>query len=283
MQQNRDRCRRFYERHKSDPAFLEEQRKKMYSWRDRHPSFKEEERKKALDRYHKNRDLINKRTSTYRQNSRIKVIELYGGICVGCGCSDLPVLTIDHVNNDGAKDRHGSYWARIFNDGKKREDLQCLCYNCNMGRKKVYGSDLSKWPKPGPTIENIVIPENVKIPHRVPKGTYEEGRAGRVARYIKNREMVLANMKAQSLRAKRKVMIMYGGQCMACGEKELATLSIDHIHDDGKKDKKTMGSAFYRLLARTPKRDDLQCMCLNCNLGRKVRFGPDISQWKMGK
>lgn len=58
--------------------------------------------------------------------------------CSCCGENNLGFLTIDHINNDGAKDRrkHKSTWA-LFIWLKKNnypEGYQILCYNCNMGR-----------------------------------------------------------------------------------------------------------------------------------------------------
>ena len=36
---------------------------------------------------------------------RLAAIQAYGGCCAYCGDTDLDVLEIDHINNDGAKQR----------------------------------------------------------------------------------------------------------------------------------------------------------------------------------
>jgi hypothetical protein len=65
--------------------------------------------------------------------------------CATCGISDLSLLTIDHINNDGYKDRknnpafrcggHTLYRWLIINDYPV--GFQILCHNCNWkkGRK----------------------------------------------------------------------------------------------------------------------------------------------------
>lgn len=70
---------------------------------------------------------------------------------------------------------------------------------------------------------------------------------------------------------------MYGTNC-PCGESELAVLSIDHKFDTGaderRSNKKLLGIHFYRLLAKSPIRDDLQVLCMNCQY-RKRFYGPN--------
>lgn len=76
----------------------------------------------------------------YRQT----ILNYYGNRCVCCGESHPEFLCIDHINNDGAKQRKkinlsagsGSYSWIIRNDFP--DDLQILCANCNMA-KAYYG------------------------------------------------------------------------------------------------------------------------------------------------
>lgn len=71
----------------------------------------------------------------------------YGGACNCCGEKEPIFLTIDHINNDGYKERtrnggqrFGSNWyyKRIIKQGFPK-DLQLLCYNCNCGRARNTG------------------------------------------------------------------------------------------------------------------------------------------------
>jgi hypothetical protein len=72
---------------------------------------------------------------------RLDVLTHYSGSpskCSCCGEDNIKFLTIDHINNNGAKDRkkHRSTWAFFIWIKKNNypEGLQILCYNCNMGR-----------------------------------------------------------------------------------------------------------------------------------------------------
>lgn len=80
-----------------------------------------------------------KSTRRYKQT----VLDHYGAFChCECGCRETTFewLTIDHINNDGAKQRRaglrGDYSSLI-----KRgfpDDIQILCFNCNCS-KGFYG------------------------------------------------------------------------------------------------------------------------------------------------
>ena len=76
----------------------------------------------------------------HRQN-RLFALIAYGGNppkCNCCGEDNIEFLSIDHVNNDGAKHRReigGSamlnYWLKQHN---YPEGFQVLCYNCNSAK-----------------------------------------------------------------------------------------------------------------------------------------------------
>jgi hypothetical protein len=71
----------------------------------------------------------------------------YGNICACCGETNKKFLTVDHINNDGEKQRknrnQGSKstmsLARKIKRGKAPTDLQILCYNCNCGKQRNNG------------------------------------------------------------------------------------------------------------------------------------------------
>lgn len=95
---------------------------------------------KETVKYSKNRK---DRIHLYNKKVRQKAVNKYGGKCVCCGETELYFLTIDHINNDGAMERK-SYSDKNAGGGtgfflelireELRDDLQILCYNCNMGR-----------------------------------------------------------------------------------------------------------------------------------------------------
>lgn len=76
-------------------------------------------------------------TKAWRTKNKEKVIKFYGGVCVCCGESNIGFLTIDHINNDGAKQRalpgNRSTYVRAIRDNYP-DDLQVMCWNCNCGR-----------------------------------------------------------------------------------------------------------------------------------------------------
>ena len=85
-----------------------------------------------------NRHIIREQNKIYRTNRKIKVIEYYGGRCNCCGEKDIRFLSIDHINNDGAKHRKSingnNLYVWIINNNYP-EELQVLCWNCNCGKR----------------------------------------------------------------------------------------------------------------------------------------------------
>jgi len=96
-------------------------------------------RQRMGEYYHENKeDIIEKRKQADRELKQ-EIIDAYGGRCACCGEEMIEFLTIDHINNDGAKHRarvgkgRGVYKdikAQGFPEGK----YQVLCFNCNIAR-----------------------------------------------------------------------------------------------------------------------------------------------------
>lgn len=83
----------------------------------------------------KNKLIKNRNEKKRNRDLMIKhnVIDKYGGVCLCCGESEKLFLTIDHVNNDGKIDRDGYFYYRLYKNDL-RNDLQVMCFNCNLGR-----------------------------------------------------------------------------------------------------------------------------------------------------
>lgn len=84
--------------------------------------------------------LYNKKT---RRKIKLEVLIYYGGNppkCACCGESRIEFLTIDHINNDGAKHRketkmHTGYQFSLWLIRNNfPEGFQILCWNCNCSR-----------------------------------------------------------------------------------------------------------------------------------------------------
>lgn len=116
------------------------ERKQIAKGLCRHCSNKAIPGKKACAYHSEQRRLLQKRIYTeYKQ----KVFEHYGTECACCGEKNLLFLSLDHINNDGNVHRQAVYgkngrgglkmykWL-IANDFP--DDIQILCYNCNIGK-----------------------------------------------------------------------------------------------------------------------------------------------------
>lgn len=100
------------------------------------------QRETNLEYYHRNSAKLKIQMKEYRDRIKNAVFAAYGGyICACCKETTQKFLTIDHVNNDGAKHRKeigyrggiGIYlwiYKNAFPPG-----FQVLCFNCNHGKQ----------------------------------------------------------------------------------------------------------------------------------------------------
>lgn len=96
-------------------------------------------------RQKRGKEYYRKQNRMWKQKIKITVMELYGNKCACCGEDGLPFLTMDHINNDGKKDRekygrsYGMYihMRNLFYKDKKvaLSKYQILCWNCNMAKQ----------------------------------------------------------------------------------------------------------------------------------------------------
>jgi hypothetical protein len=66
---------------------------------------------------------------------KIKLIDLFGGCCRMCGCSDPRVLQINHINGGGMKElkmEGKKFYRKILTGERSTKDLELLCANCNI-------------------------------------------------------------------------------------------------------------------------------------------------------
>jgi hypothetical protein len=84
-------------------------------------------------------------STTERQRTvRIKndVMQRYGGECFCCGEGRVAFLTLDHMNDDGARRRKygegggGQLYKRLLREALD-PTLRVACYNCNCGRRST--------------------------------------------------------------------------------------------------------------------------------------------------
>lgn len=101
-------------------------------------------KKKEYD--NENRGRINKVTRNRTKRLKKEAIDAYGGKCGCCGETNIVFLTIDHINNDGAKHRRelsgkdkkgtggGTVTYLFLKKNNYPEGYRVLCFNCNCGR-----------------------------------------------------------------------------------------------------------------------------------------------------
>lgn len=86
----------------------------------------------------------------YYEKLKSAVLARYGSVCVCCGETDPIVLTLDHVNNDGAAHRRevspkyprsgtGMRFYSLMRQRGYPDGLQTLCWNCNTAKSR-FGS-----------------------------------------------------------------------------------------------------------------------------------------------
>lgn len=70
---------------------------------------------------------------------KARIISAYGGRCECCGETEHAFLTIDHINNDGARHRQEIKTTRLYvwleRHGYPKDGFRLLCFNCNCGRR----------------------------------------------------------------------------------------------------------------------------------------------------
>ena len=69
---------------------------------------------------------------------KVQIIKYYSKNrmeCRCCGEKNITFLTLDHVNDDGKKDRK-KYLYNFLLDNHFPNGFQVLCYNCNIGKSR---------------------------------------------------------------------------------------------------------------------------------------------------
>jgi hypothetical protein len=106
--------------------------------------------------YETNKTKILNRSNEHIKDVNFSVIAMYSNfeteklvqpICACCGETELDFLTIDHINNDGAEQRRKignnvlGGWALSLWIIKNNfpDDLQVLCGNCQLGKRRNNG------------------------------------------------------------------------------------------------------------------------------------------------
>lgn len=217
--------------------------------------------------YEKYRDKQSKDDIERRQMKKQFVVDLYGGICMQCGESNIEYLTIDHINNDGAEHRRNAgpnIYHLIYEEKIPIDGYQLLCYNCNCAKTVDYSG----------------------YPYKLEDSYYEQGKCACCNKLIhctRSTRKYCIDCKAlkgkyasknHDISMKKGAIDHYGSVCSNCGESRLEKLTIDHIKNDGAEQRRRFncgtGQTFYRWLAKNnfPDNLGLQVLCYNCNCSK---------------
>lgn len=87
----------------------------------------------------------------YRQRAKLEALTHYSiveyPICALCGITDMDILCLDHINNDGSKqraERGDPLGKNLYYYLKKKgfpDGFQVLCFNCNMKKRMMRGKE----------------------------------------------------------------------------------------------------------------------------------------------
>ena len=100
------------------------------------------------------------------------------------------------------------------------------------------------------------------------KRAYRKHNSRNLSAYAKRRDTLI----------RMTVLHRYGGCCEFCGETDADKLQIDHVHDDGYRDRKEHGGNISHRLAKVPFDPRFRVLCASCNV-KKRSAGPDPRLW----
>jgi hypothetical protein len=235
--------------------------------------------------FNKQSTIINKKINNRIKQSEKRlilkeyVINKYGGACECCGIDNLQLLSIDHIDGNGASHRKSikkSAGAGFYSWLKKNnfpDGFRTLCYNCNCAL-----GHCGYCPHKSPNNREIKITKNtnIKIGYcRICDDLLSD--QNQYAHHIKDGKNICKscfqyNESNRLFGIKCKLINKYGGRCVGCGEENIEFLTIDHINNDGAQERKEtgrFGAIFYRYLLKTALSDKYQILCYNCNCSKE--------------
>jgi hypothetical protein len=211
-------------------------------------------RKEADHIYRENHKeyLIKHQMEEYYKNKSI-IFGLLGDKCSVCGCKDVNILNIDHINGNGKDERliysNGPLGIirKLKKEGWKKDYLksqyQLLCYNHNLTKEGKRG--------------------------------YLDGDYSILTKPQKNRRELWTES------------LDFFGPCTICGESSLKYLSLDHINCDGKEERGCLGGDTESLLRKFRRlewpeylKESYQLLCFNCHFGKKTRIENRLRSFK---
>lgn len=202
----------------------------------------------------------------YRRTLRQKIISNLGGMCVSCNISDWRFLSIDHIKAGGLAHRRNlkfstlQFYLEVLKQGCPQDKYQVLCFNCNLIKLDEVGGLKPKSSRiMGKKRDHCLWCTRDVIEGSLCPTCHSNNKK---------------NAKKQGQLLKQGIIDNYGSKCNCCNENRFYALTIDHINNDGKQDRKRFRNSpytFYRWLKTNnyPK-DRFQLLCMNCNFSKQL-------------
>ena len=206
----------------------------------------------------------------YRKRLRDGVLLSMGGKCSCCRNSDYDILNLDHVNNDGNKDRLVEGHAK--NSHVYREARNMISSGENVFLKYSIMCCCCNW------IKNI-------------KGSCGQHEHGTLGNIIPTRGQSVKEWNEEILRLKslnKKKLGLYncdkllsyrwlGGKCEKCGERNFDMLCLDHVKNNGAKMRRELGTVpvltvCQMILMGQRVENIFSLLCRNCNYKKHVEY-----------
>ncbi len=198
-----------------------------------------------------NPDLMRGYWNSYYDRVKEAAFQILGDECFSCKETEPEFLSIDHVNNDGHAEplHHKQIYAKIARGGT--EGFRLLCRNCNSGRAvKAARESVSKSSlQPGPDCEKCGT------------GTVLDANGWkRCQKCVRNRLYFM----------KVKAFAVFGGKCSCCPESDPDRLNIDHVREDGGKNRSKPAAVYASVVRGNADMSRYQVLCFNCNHSKHV-------------
>ncbi len=195
--------------------------------------------------YLSRKDHIKNRVRIYQDAVKKEVLSHYSvngePKCLTCSVSEIPKLSLDHINNDGREHRDrikrpGNGMYRWVRKNGFPPIFQVLCHNCNH--------------KKHANLSRIGESYGCEYKRRIKKEVFS---------YYSNGIP----------------------SCKRCGETDIIVLTMDHVNNDGGEHRKSlnlkMGYESYAWLRKNGFPDGFQVLCFNCNVSKEILRGRILS------
>ena len=152
------------------------------------------------------------------------------------------------------------------------------CFRAGIPRPWAYKGGVKAAQQRYRELHKEEIKERKRVAYRKnPEKHAAMSRAWRKANPEKWKGLMRESNRRVRKRLRREMIVAYGNKCTCCGEAEPTFLELDHIHNDGAKDRQNGNGWGVKLLGRLKKMgwptDSYQLLCSNCNQGKQRNGG----------